>query len=190
MLTMKRDAILLTVCIVASSLNLGCVSRSFELPTEAQILPLPWYFPVAPKDKVDLLFVIDNSGSMEHEQRNLRQQFNSLIESLRVTSPDSPFAFPSLRIGVISTDLGAGRYGLPSCEKTGGDAGKLQNRARQQGCHAPAAGWIDYNHKTDTTNVAGCNKGIDCVKEAFSCIANLGMWLRVSARSGTPRTER
>jgi hypothetical protein len=41
------------------------------------------YFPQTFEKEVDLLFVIDNSTSMEQEQKNLADQFPLLIEGLR-----------------------------------------------------------------------------------------------------------
>jgi hypothetical protein len=77
-----------------------------------------------PSDKLDLLFVIDNSGSMAEEQKKLAQALPHLITTLTTgnLSPKSvgaPTDFPpvnSLHIGVVSTDMGI--YGVesqPSC---------------------------------------------------------------------------
>jgi len=69
---------------------------------------------------VDILFVIDNSNSMSEEQQFLASPFSSMVSALT-----SGGKFPDMRIGITSTDLGAGTYGLPSCAVTGGDQGKL-----------------------------------------------------------------
>ncbi len=109
---------------------------------------------------VDVLFVVDNSGSMIHEQKNLAQNFPKFITKLEQ-------AKLNYRVGVISTDLGAGSYKLPSCEVPGGDGGKLQNTARKAGCTPPKDPWISRNK--GVTNVPGGD-----VSAAFSCIAELG----------------
>jgi len=110
---------------------------------------------------VDLLFVIDNSGSMEHEQQNLAANFPELIAKLEQAQLD-------YRVGVVSTDLGAGDYGLPSCEQAGGDGGALQTDPREPGCPLPSDPWIERDGQT--TNVPD-----DDVAAAFSCIAKLGI---------------
>jgi len=121
---------------------------------------------------VDLLFVIDNSNSMEQEQKNLKANFPKLIEALR--TPKLNNKIPNVHIGIVSTDLGAGNYNLPSCETTGGDKGKLLNTPRIAGCTPPKDPWISYDE--GTTNIPGGGKDpIKKVKDAFSCIAEIGL---------------
>ena len=109
---------------------------------------------------VDFLFVVDNSGSMEQEQKNLAANFPRLIKKLGKT-------MKSYRVGVISSDLGAGKLYVDNACVTGGDGGKLQSRAMVAGCTGPKDPWISV---TPTgSNVPGGD-----VPGAFSCIANLG----------------
>jgi hypothetical protein len=83
-------------------------------------------------DKVDVLFGIDNSGSMEENQAQLAREFRVLIDQL-VNPPVNPVtgrprwpAVRSLHVGVVSSDLGAaGSSGIPSCLTEGGDQGLL-----------------------------------------------------------------
>ena len=110
--------------------------------------------------EVDVLFVVDNSNSMIHEQKNLAANFPKFITKLEQ-------AKLNYRVGVISTDLGAGSYNLPSCETPGGDGGKLQNKAQLAGCTPPKDSWIARHN--GVTNVPGGD-----VSSAFSCIAQLG----------------
>jgi hypothetical protein len=144
-------------------------------------------YPQTLEKEVDILFVIDDSGSMEQEQATLIANFPRLIESLRSPKlgPDgsgkpcsdtntSGCLIPNLHIGVVSSDLGAGNYGLPSCEQPGGLGGKLQNKARKAGCAAPSQAYISY--VDGKTNIVGCSgDAIECVKQSFSCIAELGI---------------
>jgi hypothetical protein len=76
-------------------------------------------------DKVDLLFVIDNSGSMSEEQVKLSQQLPKLVRVLATGDRDgvpnadgqpdfTPVA--SLHLGVVSSDLGVnGQEKVVSC---------------------------------------------------------------------------
>jgi hypothetical protein len=76
-------------------------------------------------DKVDLLFVVDNSGSMADEQVKLNQQLQRLVTVLATGDLDGipnangrPDFTPvsSLHLGVVSTDLGVnGQTGIVSC---------------------------------------------------------------------------
>ncbi len=117
--------------------------------------------------KMDILFVVDNSNSMAEEQEMLALAFPAFINTLK------PFSFfLDLHIGVISTDLGAGGYNIPSCLAPNGDGGKLQNSPRKDGCSPPKDPYIAIAEDKNgiTTNVAN-----DLITEAFSCIALLGV---------------
>lgn len=120
--------------------------------------------------KLDLLFVIDNSDSMEHEQRSLKQSFPSDLERLRTAKLGHEL--PDLRVGVISTDLGAGPYMVGNCTRVGGDQGKLQDKPRIAGCTPPADPWIAYS--PGKTNVPGSGQALSRAKAAFLCISELG----------------
>jgi len=65
---------------------------------------------------VDILFVIDNSGSMGEEQANLALNFPAFIDVLEAEDVKANY-----RIGVTTTDNGNVR-----CTSTGPEAGKLQ----------------------------------------------------------------
>ena len=65
---------------------------------------------------VDILFVIDNSGSMGEEQANLSSSFASLINVLEDPEVDADY-----RIGITTTD-----NGNPWCGSTGPEAGNMR----------------------------------------------------------------
>jgi hypothetical protein len=110
---------------------------------------------------LDVLFVVDNSGSMEQEQVALAAAFPKFMSALRAAWPKV-----DLRVGVISSDMGAGNFGLPSCEQPGGDAGRLQNKARSAGCPTPKNPWIEVNASSPASPTP---------EDQFSCIAKLGI---------------
>ncbi|MCK5798083.1 MAG: VWA domain-containing protein [Deltaproteobacteria bacterium] len=166
----RRYAWMLTLA--AAPLLLGCPSRSFEIPPPKTERQTTKYYPQSIEKDVDLLFMIDNSGSMEQEQIALQTAFPKLIEALRSAKLGNKL--PNIHIGVVSSDLGAGSYGLPSCEVSGGDAGKLQNKPRVAGCTAPSDAYISSIE--GQTNIPNCKgDSVECVKEAFKCIASLGI---------------
>jgi hypothetical protein len=118
---------------------------------------------------VDILVVVDNSNTMQSRQTALAAQFGTLIDALKLGG-----TLPDLHIGVISTDLGAGSYSFTSCEKTGGDGGKLKNTPMSTACTAPTNPWI--SHVGGVTNVpSGSTDPAQRVKDAFACIAQLGV---------------
>lgn len=73
--------------------------------------------PLSINKDVDILFVIDNSGSMAEEQATLARNFERLIAELEADDVDANY-----RIGVTTTDAGHVAY----CGSTGPEKGKLQ----------------------------------------------------------------
>ena len=149
----------------------GCVNRPIEKPGVGGEGELPQYFPQSVEKDIDILFVIDNSNSMAEEQQVLSKNFPNFIEALRSQKLNNKI--PNVHIGVVTSDLGAGNYGLPSCEVAGGDGGKLTASPRVAGCTPPSQPWIDYNE--GVTNIkSSTSDPIQQVKEAFQCIAEIG----------------
>jgi hypothetical protein len=82
---------------------------------------------------VDVLFVIDDSGSMSQEQENLAVQIPALVRDL-ASPPDRDGdgnpdwnAAEQLRIGIATTDVGTGTASIPGSQcEPGGDDGALQ----------------------------------------------------------------
>ncbi len=161
------QALLIPIILLAQ----GCASRPLDERPDSGAGSYTTLGAVVLTDKVDILFVIDNSNGLDHEHKNLKRNFPKLIDALRFGKFGGKI--PNLHIGVISTDLGAGNYNLPSCETPGGDQGKLQNKPQVVGCSPPREPWISYHE--GKTNVSGA-KGdpISVVKAAFQCIAEIG----------------
>ena len=97
-------------------------------------------------EKVDLLFVIDNSGSMKVEQEKLRQELPRMIRILTSgdLNPDDGVEenrdFPAakdLHLAVVSTDMGlpGGRASIDPENKCQGlgDDGRFQNAGNPAG---------------------------------------------------------
>ncbi len=117
-----------------------------------------------PTNKVDLLFVIDDSSETVRLQRNLVRNFPVFMATLK--SAPTP---PDLRIAVISTDMGAGDGSIAGCDSTGGRNGIFQHTARGA-CTAtgltPGATYI-----VDTGAVRNYDGSLE---DVFACIAELG----------------
>ena len=109
---------------------------------------------------IDLLFVIDNSNTMTEEQKNLIANFPKVLEAVEA------LRINTYRIGVVSSDLGAGIHVYKEGDavrcKPGGDEGKLQNTPRASGCAASYPPYLDSSSSLD-------------VKKDFACIAELGV---------------
>jgi len=137
--------------------------------------PPPCKTVAADKDRdVDILFVIDNSGSMKAEQGNLANNFPAFMNQLM--TPGGGNKQPNVRFGVVSSDLGAGNLYTDNTCYTDGDKGALHNKAQVLGCTPPRDKWIEYKevNGVPSSNVPGGGDPITQVKDAFSCIAKLG----------------
>jgi hypothetical protein len=78
--------------------------------------------PASPQQEVDILFVIDNSPSMDPKQAALAANFPKMIEQLQKL----PGGMPDVHIGVISSDMGAGAQRIGgNCNTVLGDRGLL-----------------------------------------------------------------
>jgi hypothetical protein len=91
-------------------------------------------FSISRVEKVDLLFVVDNSNSMAGEQASLRAQLPHLMDVLTrgERGPDDPRPFTPVRdlhVGVVSTDMGIPgvEFASGNCHADGGDDGRLQH---------------------------------------------------------------
>jgi hypothetical protein len=84
---------------------------------------------------VDILFVIDDSESMEEEQAALAESFDELVDGLAAIDG----GLPDLHIGVVSSNMGGGVS--PGCAGDGDD-GALQNFPRIEGCIPPGGAFI------------------------------------------------
>ena len=110
----------------ALTLGVGCIDRpAVPVPPTLQA-GITQRFGSSSVDRVDILFEIDNSGSMLDNQAELARQLPRMIAAL--TSPTASGARPiqDLRIGVISSDLGTHGVdtGFGNCRNpTAGDDG-------------------------------------------------------------------
>ncbi len=114
----------------------------------------------APFTDVDLLLVVDNSGTMAEEQVQLGIALPAFLNELA-----SSGELPGLHVGVVTSDLGAGPYNISGCDGDGDD-GVLQ---------APASCGVTGRYLSDerldgerVRNYAG---GLG---DAVACLAQVG----------------
>lgn len=123
---------------------------------------------------VDLLFVIDNSGSMAEEQASLVAGFPTLVSAL-VSPPDRDgdrrpdwLPVPDLHVGVVTTDMGTGGNTVPTCtDPVFGDDGVLVTRGSTAlaGCAATYPSFLSFVvSESDPALLA----------RDFACVASVG----------------
>ena len=119
--------------VAAAGLLAACPDRSISEVNPAQGRVEPKDIPIKVNRDLDLLFLIDNSPSMNDKQLNLIANFGTFIDVLS----SIPGGLPNVHIGVATSDLGAkgaddaapgnsiGTKGQGGCSNAG-DAGRLQ----------------------------------------------------------------
>jgi hypothetical protein len=158
-----------------SSLCVGCLERTLDPLSPCLVSNVVDQVHSRRIDKVDLLFMVDNSSSMQEEQASLKDQFPKLIRALTTGDRDGNGTrdfepATDLHIGVVSSDLG-----LPGVTALGadsgcsgvGDDGIMSNTpsADITGCQASYPRFLSY--------LAGRNDP-DATAHDFACIAQLG----------------
>jgi len=146
--------------ILAITLTLSC-TQSAEVGELAQNTG-----PTAMPGVLDLVFVVDNSGSMAEEQVSMAANIQALVDQLEQV----PGGLPDIHIGVVSTDLGAGGYAISTCDGIGDD-GAFHSAPQTTGCSTPSDSYIANEIMPDgsrSPNYPGT------LAETFQCIAQLG----------------
>jgi hypothetical protein len=127
-----------------------------------------------PIDKLDLLFMVDNSNSMAEEQGALKAQFPKLISVLtsgqRFAGDPSPFPpAKDIHVGIVSSDMGIPGVNFgnnTNCLPDGGDDGRLQHTPRGTGCDASYPSFLSYSAMAGQSAAKFAND--------FACVASLG----------------
>ena len=157
----------------------ACLSPPVESPKTTVTQETSVRVEQSVKNKVDLLFLVDNSPSMAPKENELKSKFPQLIKILDdFAAKGNPASY---HIGVVNSDLGSGPFTLNQGQcHPGGDGAKLQVTPATGAADVPAActgfslsggvRYLDYNQLAGTNNIMG---GLD-VPTAFSCMSSVG----------------
>lgn len=123
------------------------------------------------RSKLDVLLVVDDSNSMAEEQSSLREQIPRIVRAIATGDlnadgvQDHP-AVDSLHVGVVTTDLGAGGYPVPTCEGAAGDDAVLRTAGAtsEMGCAESYAPYQELSLGEDP----------EALVQAVSCVALAG----------------
>lgn len=152
--------------VIAGSLLTGCPDR-----TLSEVDPIPENvekktIPVKLNRNIDILFVVDDSGSMIEEQASLTNNFPAFINVLNTIEG----GLPDVHIGVISTNAGTGGVNIGGCSTASapnGDDGNLQTNS----CAGLQAAYIEDIKLADGTRDRNYSGDLSTL---FSCMARLG----------------
>lgn len=107
--------------------------------------------------KVDFLFVVDNSGSMEDDQANLIANFPNFINGIQSTLEN----VEEYHVGVVTTDAYANN--LPACQVLGGLVSRTGGTASSNDLCGPYADGRNYMTEMDD------------LASSFACAAQVGV---------------
>jgi hypothetical protein len=158
-----------------AALSSGCLDRELKALNPCLVSGVARKVAVTNVDFVDLLFVVDNSGSMRQEQGALREQFPRLITTLTTGRKSNGETFPPVKdmhLGVVSTDMGLAGIAnnFPGCNTqrhiNGGDDGVLLHPGNTgTGCAAMYPPFLSFIQGKDAP---------EKIAQDFGCISNLG----------------
>jgi len=152
----------------------GCPDRDLEPLNPCTVSGVVEEVDVENVDEVDLLFMVDDSGSMSQEQASLAEQLPRLVRVLASGDLDEDGVqdFPpvkSLHVGVVSSDMGTGGFTVGTCsEPNFGDDGIL----RTEGNTSISECLATYPQFVEFTAEGG--RDPESVAADFSCVAQLG----------------
>jgi hypothetical protein len=155
----------------------ACTAPPVEAPATTVTQSTPIRVPQSPQNKVDVLFMVDNSSSMAAMQNELQNKFSDFFTVF--TNLASAGTFADLHIGVVTSDYGAGDQDntASGCGRSpGGDLGHLikVGKAAAAGCVGPTDNYITYAFQaggTATSNLVGGSTTADLVS-TFTCMAS------------------
>jgi hypothetical protein len=144
----------------------ACNSHPLEQPKPSPEAQTDLLYEVNPVRKLDLIFMVDNSISMQEEQDKLKANFPSFMERLAAI----PGGLPDTRIAILSSNFGAGvNHPSDECKNYGDRASYLV----KDGCNLDTAGGVRWLRVGGgmAPNFPGGDAALPTV---FSCMANLG----------------
>ena len=153
----------------------GCPDRTISEVNPEQGRVESTSFPVNLNRAVDILFIIDDSGSMADKQSNLRANFPNFINVLNTVQG----GLPDIHLGVVSSDMGVlatdgqvgpqvGAVGAGGCAMRGKDGRLLTNGADVMGT------FISDIKQSDGTRVRNYNGDLATVFGEMASIGALG----------------
>lgn len=146
----------------------GCPDRSVSTVFPSQGKVETKDIPAVPRRDLDILFLIDDSGSMKEEQDSLRANFGKFMSVLETLDG----GMPNVHIGVATSDLGAS--GTDGTVTTGGgctghgEDGLMRTAAMIQGRF--------ISDLDDGTGTGGRTRNYTgTLEDAFAAIADVGV---------------
>jgi hypothetical protein len=161
----------------------ACNARQLAAPESRPQRVSNSTFPVTLNRDLDIVFMIDDSQSMQPLINKLTRNFQAFMQVFEAL----PEGLPNIHIAVVSSSLGAGAStGVPGCP-TGGDGGRFQDQVGRGtveggGIACTKTGLSSGQHFiSNVAGVANYDETLQVsplippgIATVFSCIASLG----------------
>ena len=183
-----KSAVLGVCALTPMVMVFGCLERTHAPSTPCTRSVVGQRIQVDNVDEVDLLFLVDNSGSMADEQVALQRELPRLVAALVSGDQDGDgeqdfLPVRSLHVGVISSDMGIGvatSTRLGSCRQGNGDDGRFQ---RGNAACAAGTSTFEFMRGTDATSALA---GVSCATTLGTEGCGLEQQLEATLKSLTP----
>ena len=180
---------------LAQSLATGCAERPVRPLVPCTHSGVVNEVDITQVNQVDLLFLVDNSGSMKEEQEALISEIPRMVTILATGElPDGSTFEPvaSLRVGVITSDMGVGGIDIPAyamCSTALGDDGVLltEHRGTRTDCEDAYPAFLEF---ASATGVADDFAGqVRCLANTGSAGCSFEQQLEAVLKALTPSTS-
>lgn len=180
-MTRQEPHALIGLLSFAILLGMGCNARPTRPINPCPLRVYSQEIAVDSFKKVDLLFVIDNSNSMEQEQLALAREIPRMVQSLAAGRIGDQIFTPveNIRVGIVTSDMGAGdQRGEPStatvCADQDGDDGALIGMQLDTNTTSPAC----RTHTPPYLDFVGGSENVDQLLDfttQVACLADVGL---------------
>jgi hypothetical protein len=168
----RKPGLLWLLTLVGCVALAGCLDRDLMELNPCIVSGVINVVPIQNVDKVDLLFVIDDSQSMKQEQELLQRELPALIRALATGQRRDGTTFApvkDLHLGVVSSDLGTPgvqRF-FAGCDALGEQGALLTRPAPDAACATQTGGpaFLSFRNGIDDPEQVAAD---------FQCIAMLG----------------
>jgi hypothetical protein len=159
---MRASSFLLVGIGVSSVGGVGCIDRTVTTLEPSQAVVETMDIPAQPFPAADILFVIDNSGSMKEEQDSLKANFGKMMQVLETLDG----GMPDVHIGVVTSDLGTSTTDGATAAASFGCSGKGDDGAMHM--TPTVTGRFIADNGKGTHNYSGT------LDDAFAALADVG----------------
>lgn len=146
--------------------------------------------------ELDVVLMVDNSNSMMEEQLALAEQLPRMARILATGDLDGDGeqdfpALQSVRVGIITPDMGSGGYEIMTCDEARGDDGRLRNTGNVEieGCEMTYPRFAELDEEGGVGSVEEFVHHIECVAQAGTGGCGFEQQLESVLKAVTPSTS-